>query len=242
MQVDALLLILVATAAFVVEASLGFGATVVAVSLGALVLPIAELLPAFVPLNLVLSAILVARGPRHVDLALLGKRVLPVMALGLPLGMWAFRALPGDALAACFGGFVVALSALELARRGAPKPLSTSAGAALLLLGGAVHGAFGTGGPMAVYVVGRTLDDDKARFRATLSALWLVLNAVLVAGYLVDGRIGEASLRRTATLAVGLLIGMVVGEALHRRLPVAAFRVVVYALLLVAGLLLILRA
>lgn len=237
-----LLLLAITTTAFVVEASLGFGATVVAVTLGALAVPLDQLLPSFVPLNLALSIYLVARAPRSVDVRLLVRRVVPLMALGMPIGMWAFRALPSSVLTACFGGFVVALAALELLRRGPPGPLPRSVGAALLALGGMIHGAFGTGGPMAVYVVGRELDDDKRRFRATLSGLWFALNLVLVAGYVADGRMDRAALVRSAYMAAGLALGVGIGEALHARIPAARFRVAVYALLLVAGVVLVVRA
>ncbi len=121
------LLVLVVFLAFLVEAALGFGATVVAVALGAFLVPIPELLAAFVPLNIVLSAYLAVRYRRDIHWRLLMLRIVPLMVAGIPVG--------------------------------------------LLLLGwGVVHGAFATGGPMAVFVSGRVLT-DKGRFRSTLSTL-----------------------------------------------------------------------
>ncbi len=228
--------------AFTVEASLGFGATIVAVSLGALVMPIDRLLPAFVPLNLVLSIWLAVQGRKHVDVSLLARRVVPFMAIGLPVGMWAFRALPSPALAVGFGVFTIGLATLELARGSNDdgRALSGPVGAGLLMLGGAVHGAFGTGGPMAVYVIGRKLA-DKDRFRATLAVLWLVLNAVLVGGYAWDGRTTTATLQTSALLGGALVVGLGLGEALHRKVPASAFRVLVYTMLWIAGAALVAR-
>lgn len=230
-----LALLAVTALAFTVEGALGFGATIVAVTLGAFVVPIHELLPVFVPLNMILSASLVARGRRHVDLRFLLWRALPLMAVGLPLGMIAVRVVDAAAAARVLGAFVVVLAAFELVRRPLPLPSPV-----LLLLGGVVHGAFGTGGPLAVAAAGRTLD-DKARFRATLSALWLGLNVVLVAGFAVDGRLTPASAGTSLLLAGGLLAGMVLGEVLHRRVPARAFRVAVWIGLAVAGLALVAR-
>jgi uncharacterized membrane protein YfcA len=232
--------------AFAVEGTIGFGATVVTVALGAFLLPIEALLPAFVPVNMVLSLYLAARYRRDVDRRLLLARVLPLMGLGLPLGLYAAKSLGSAGLRVGFGAFVALLSAFELysarALRGpASRAPGRLAGGALLLAAGVVHGLFGTGGPLAVYVAGREMT-DKARFRATLSALWLLLNTALVASFAADGRVGGASLTITAALFPSLLAGLLLGELAHRRVPAGLFRTLVFALLLCAGLLLMARA
>jgi len=235
--------------AFTVEAALGFGATIVTVTLGALVMPVEVVLPAFVPLNVLLSLRLVLKFQDQVRWDLLLRRVLPLMAIGMPLGIFAFARLDSAVLVRVFGAFVVALALLELVVRRAPAP-PTPEGATvrlggpfpvgLLVLGGVVHGAFGTGGPMVVYVCGRLLP-SKGEFRATLSALWLVLNLVLVVSHVVGGRWTSETPALTAALAPALLLGLVIGQALHDRIPAARFRRVVFAMLAVAGLILVVR-
>lgn len=232
---------LVVLLAFTVEAALGFGATVVALSVGALLLPLESLLSVLVPLNLVVSTWIVAREWRLVDGRRLFLRVLPLMGLGLPLGMLALSTLAPTVAKAVFGAFVIALSLGELVRaRGGvlARPPGAVASALLLALGGVVHGAFATGGPLVVYVLGRTLD-DKGRFRATLSALWLLLNAVLVVAFALRGALSTETLLSSAKLLGFLAAGLVVGEALHRRVPAELFRRLVFGLLLVAGALLV---
>lgn len=231
-------LVAAVTLAFAVETALGFGATVVTVSLGALLLPIDVLLPAFVPLNMVLSATVFLRARRHVAWRTLLRGILPWMALGLPVGMLAFARLEEGTLKRGFGAFLVLLAAVELyreARRSIATSLPPRAEKALLVLGGAIHGAFATGGPMVVYVLGRTLT-NKATLRATMALLWLVMNAILVAQYAAEGRISAASLGLSVPLAVGLGAGMLAGEILFVKVPEALFRKLVFGLLLVAGL------
>jgi uncharacterized membrane protein YfcA len=142
------------------------------------------------------------------------------------------------------------LASLELRRAlrrgasgdgGAPPALSAPVAAASLVGAGVVHGLFACGGPMLVYVVGRELA-DKARFRATLSAVWLLLNLVLLVTYAVSGTLDAGTLRASATMLVSLVVGLVVGEQLHRRLPERAFRIAVFALLLFAGGALLVRS
>jgi len=244
--------------ALVVEASLGFGATVIAVALGAFFYPIDVILPAYVPVNMVLSAYLVLRHRDAVDGRLLLRRIVPFMALGLPAGLLLFRYSSGPLLKALFGVFVVGLAAFELLRLGrdaraaraaraatgdapALAPLAAAPAAALLLLGGVIHGAFGTGGPMAVYVAGRQIADKRV-FRSTLSALWLALNGVLVVTYALGGYLTPASVKLSLVLLVPLAVGTVVGEWTHRRLQGRTFAALVFTVLLLAGLALALRS
>lgn len=246
MDAPTLLFGLVVLGAFTVEAALGFGATVVAVSLGAFLLPIDEILHAFVPLNLALSTFFVVRNRREVDRRFLLTRVLPFMALGLPLGFFGLAAVDERTARAVLGAFVAWLAAVELWRASrpstAPLPgLSTPRRTLALWLAGVVHGAFATGGPLVVYVVSRTLL-DKGAFRATLSALWLLLNLALLVGFAARGEIGaESGLRSLAWLPF-LAGGLLVGDTLHRRVSADAFRRLVFTVLLVAGALLLLRA
>lgn len=234
-------LIGVVTVAFTVEAALGFGATLLTVSLGALLVPIDHLLPAVVPLNLLLSAALTARTFRDLDRRVLFAEVLPLMAVGLPMGLFLFSALDPAWSQRLLGVlvFVLGLSHLlpaAMVGRALPRPAS----AGLLILAGVVHGAFATGGPLVVYVLGRRL--DKHAFRATLSALWLLLNLVVVGSYVVAGRLDQNTAALAFPLAVGLVLGLVLGERLFARVPEPTFRAWVHGILSLAGLLLVARA
>lgn len=229
--------------AFGTEAALGFGAMVISIALGAQLVPIERLLPVLVPLNLCLSSYLAVRYRSAVDRSFLGRHILPPVIVGVPLGLVAFARLPGDVLVRLFGGFVVTLAALELVRtlrRAGPRRLGPIARTALLVAGGAVHGAFATGGPFVVYVSGRELA-DKAVFRATISSLWALLGLILCASYAIDGSLGTASLGGSAVLAIPAAAGLLVGEWLHARAQAQTFRTAIFAMLLVAGLLLAIR-
>ena len=237
-------LILFVLLAFTTEAALGFGATLVTVTLGSLVMPVDVVLPAFVPINVLLSMRLGWSNREHMRLDLVFRRILPLMAIGLPVGIIAFAELDSGLLVRIFGAFVVVLAVLELWRaRYAPPPSQhkgTLFEGVLLVLGGVVHGAFGTGGPMVVYVSGRLMP-DKAEFRATLAALWLILNIVLFTSHIIGGRFTTHSAWLAAAFIPALVLGLVFGNALHHKIPAERFRPVVFATLAIAGLVLVLR-
>ncbi len=243
MSVQTLLVACVIAFAFTTESALGFGGTVITLALGSALMPVRPLLAALIPLNLALSTYFTARYHRDIDRAVLFKRVLPSMLVAMPAGMLVASRLPESSLKRVFGAFVVALAVIELARarlHTPPKPLSSFTAYGLLGGGGVVHGMFGVGGPLAVYVISRWID-DKARFRATLNALWLTLNVVFLVPYVRDGQVSAQSLTRSAILSPALLLGIVAGEAAHRHVPQALFRTGIYVMLVGAGSMLLLR-
>jgi hypothetical protein len=234
----------VVVVAFTVEAALGFGATVIAVALASSVLrlPLAEVLPSFVPVNLALSTLIAFRSRRDADLRLLGLRILPAMLLGLPLGMWAFASLPESMLRRALGVFLLVLSAplLFLPAR-APKPLSPAVSLGFLGLAGVLHGAFATGGPMVVYVLSRS-PASKAVFRATLSLLWAILAVVLLLRWTWSGTLTRSTFVLSAELVPAMAVGLLLGNVVHRRVDERRFRLFVNVMLLVFGVLLLVRS
>jgi uncharacterized protein len=232
---------------FLVEAVAGFGGTVIALSLGARWFPIEELLAWFLPLNLALSTTLAVRHRAHIDRALLVRRVLPAMLLGLAAGTALSQVLPPERGAAVFAAIVVAVAVLELVRLrahartdAAPRPLPRPIALAVLGVAGVVHGLFATGGPLAVAVINRGTA-TKAALRATLAVLWLTLNVIVTARLVADGALDGESLQTSAVLVVALVIGLGAGELIHRRVPERPFRYLVAALLGVTGALLLAR-
>ncbi|MDB4957993.1 MAG: putative rane protein [Myxococcales bacterium] len=234
------LLGVVALAAFATEGAIGFGGTVLAASIGAQLVPLEVLLPAFVPLNIALSTWLLASGVREVAWRYLATHVAPAVAVGAAIGLALFHVQGKTVLSLVFGIFVVVLAALQLAKPAA-RPLGGVVRIGLLVLGGVAHGLFGTGGPMIVYVVRRQLPDKKA-FRATLAVLWLVLNTALLVNFAGSSLYGREVAITGGVLAFAIVPGLVIGERLHRKLDPARFERVVWILLLVAGTALAVRS
>jgi len=225
--------------AFAIEATSGFGATILIVTFGVHLFPLTTLLPVIVPLGLVLSVWLAWSNRAHVDRMLVVRRILPLMGVGLGVGLAIFERASNDRLRRVFGFFVVGVALAELWRTlratGAPRPLPELATRAALFGAGVIHGLFSSGGPLLVYALGR-LPIEKRVFRATLSTVWVVLASALTIAYAWQGRVGRESLLATATLLPVLATAFVAGDWAHHRLDEAKFRILIYVLLIVAGL------
>ncbi len=234
-----LALALIVLGAFVVEATAGFGATVITVTLASHIMPVPEVLAALVPVNMVLSAYFVIRYRQDVDWPLVVRRGLMQMGIGVAVGMVLYRLHGARWLALAFAALVMTLSASELwrlrrAEAHTSAPLSQPRALAALFGAGVIHGVFACGGPLLVYVVGRELG-DKGRFRATLSAVWLLLNGALLVNMGSAGNLTRASLERSAVLLLCLALGVALGERVHARIREDRFRLAVFALLFFAG-------
>jgi len=231
--------------AYTVEAATGFGSIVIALSLGALFLPIAELLPVLVPLNLALSGYLGIRQRAHIHWPTLLQSILPLMALGTLLGYLLKPTLGSTTLQVLFGILIACFAGRELWRL---RPTATAAAAVaapaktrgLMLAAGTTHGLFASGGPLLVYALAGT-SLDKAKLRATLIAVWFSLNSLLTLIYLFDGSLLPSLPRLWHYLPI-VVVGIIVGDWLHRRINEQQFRRLVFALLAIIGTILALSA
>lgn len=231
-------------AAFIVESAVGFGSALVAVSVGAWLMPVPALLVVFQPLSLLLSATIVARDWRCVDVGFLARRVLPAMLPGVLIGMMLVRSVSASSVLLVVGPAIVALAALklvELLRATTPPRRSALATSSALVGAGILHGLAGTSGPLVVWAMAGVVD-DKRRFRATLGLLWLLLSVALVLGAIVDGAWSREQATQMLKLLPAVAIGYVVGNALHHRIGVRAFSVLVCVVLVAAGVALTVRA
>ncbi len=239
-----LLLGLCVGVAYTAEAATGFGSIVIALTLGAQLYPIPELLPLLVPLSVMLTTWVVARNHQHIDRSLLFGQVLPLMAFGAVLGFCLFMYLPASWLTPALGLFVVSVTALELRRMLAGetatiRPLGRVGFTGATIGAGVMQGAVASGGPVLVYALGR-LGLPKARFRATLALLWLTLNSALAISYVATGSLHGGTLPYVAMLVPVVVAALAFGGWLHDRLDEEAFRKVVLGLLALAGVALVL--
>jgi len=230
-------------ASHTVETLLGFGSTVIALSLGAHLLPVRELVPVLVLVGWIPSVWIFCRSFRHIRWKLLFRQILPFAALGFPLGIWCFRVLSGDHLRLLLGAFVTAISALEFFRSRRTgfeaAPLGPRTGAILLAGGGFFQGLMATGGPLIVYRVSREIT-EKGAFRGTLSVLWLTLNTILIVSFFISGQIGAESPALALSLLPAVFLGIFLGEFFHLRVNQAVFRLFVQIVLFLTGVSLLL--
>jgi uncharacterized membrane protein YfcA len=226
---------------YMVNATTGFGGAMIAVTVGIHLYSIELLVPIMVLLNLAISIYIVIRHHDGIDYGQLLRRMLPLAGLGLPVGIVIFSVAKTTMLNTALGIFVICFSVFELAillkkgEEAVREPMSLAQSSFWLFSGGVLHGMYASGGPLVVYYASRNIPEKRA-FRSTLSALWLTLNTALLIAFLATGKFTSESAWMTLVLLPVLAIGIAIGEWLHNVLPDKGFRVLVYSVLLVAGI------
>jgi uncharacterized membrane protein YfcA len=206
--------------------------------LGALWLPIPELLPQLVPLSMLQALWLVARYG-GVDWALLARAVLPLAGAGLLLGILGAAATPID-LRPVLGVVVLALGAREL-WRGPDAPLPPrSVRSVAFFVAGLLQGLFATGGPPLVWGLASS-GLPKTTFRAALVTSLFVLNVGLMTSFAARGLLSADSAVGTAWLLAPMFAGTWLGDRLHHRIDEGRFRTAVWWMLCAGAVGLLLR-
>lgn len=229
--------------AYTINTMTGFGASLIAVSIGATFMPVDKLIPVLLPLSVAVSGTIALRHWRLIAPSLLIKQILPFMGGGMIAGLAIYPLLKGTNLKAPLGIMVVVFSAKELAFLCMAKQpqgkLSRAVVSIWQVMAGVIHAIYTTGGPLLVYSVNR-LDLEKGVFRSTLSSVWCILNLVLLIIFLLNGRLTAESLSLSAPLLPLLPIGIFMGEWLHKRVSARIFQMAVCSLLICTGIRLIL--
>ena len=172
------------------------------------------------------------------------KQILPPIALYTVCSLAVINLLGSmdlHILTAAFGGFLMllALYFLFIAKRVSLKP-GLAAGMLCSGFSGCCAGAFTVGGPMmALYFV--AIARDKDTYVANMQFLFAVTNLTNLAMRAVRGLYGAQYLPVTAVGVIFVLVGMVIGSALSKRMNGDVARQVVYIGVGVSGLVTLLQ-
>lgn len=175
---------LVLFSAYLVRGIAGFGSTLIAVPLLALVFPLTLVVPLVVLLDYLGSA---GQGVKNREL-IAWRDLLPLVPFtftGVVVGLLVMDGLDATVLQVALGGFVLLYAVYQLL----PTPDwhgSRLVSVPLGFLGGWVGALFGTGGPFYVtYLTLRGL--DKGVFRASVATNFLIDGSMRLAGYAALG-------------------------------------------------------
>lgn len=219
----------------------GFGASIVAIPLLAQFFPLRFAVPLMLVFDLFAGLLLGLRHRAQLDRTEL-LRLLPILAVGMLVGVTLLVQVPERRLLLGLGLFVTAFALYSLLSRGAPAPVNARWVWPAGLIGGAFTALYGTGGPIYTIYLARRLS-DKARLRATLGVLIFCTALIRLALFTGSGFYGQPGL---LTLAAGLLpfalMGYLLGGYFHGRLPLQRALQAVWLLLMVGGTSLLWRA
>lgn len=229
------------------EGITGFGCTVLALPFCIALAGINVAVPVLIVLAWVLCLYIVVIDHKNIILKEY-IRIVGLLILGLPIGMWLFTSLPEGILKKLLGIFMimVAIRGLYITFLSKPEEAGKEDGIkntsktkkyllnVVLFLGGIIHGAFSSGGPFVIIYAAQALP-NKSNFRATLCAVWLTLNSIMIINNVRQGIMTEPTLQLILWTLPFLVTGMLLGNYAHNNINGDVFKKLVYVVLLLSG-------
>jgi uncharacterized membrane protein YfcA len=222
-----------------IQLAAGFGFGLAAVPLLSLVIDAHDAVVVALTLATLTNGVQAWAGRRDADRGIAG-RMLGGAVIGLPAGLLVFLRADERILAAVIG--VAVLASVAVIARGLDL---RHAGPGLDLAGGAVAGALtmsaGVNGPPLVFVL-QARHVDAVRFRATITAVFFVLDVVSVAVFTATGDLDRDVVRAVGAALPALGLGAATGIAIRGHLDARRFRALVLGLLTATGASALVRA
>jgi uncharacterized membrane protein YfcA len=229
--------------AYAARGSTGFGAAAAMPLLG-LVIPLKILIPVWTLIGLSAGVTLLGRDRKDIAWrAMIG--LLPGCLVGIAIGLYVFKSLDAGTLARAFGVAVLSYGVYSLWMTFRPPAKWNASGpvAATLagLLGGAVGTTFGTMASLFFAIYLDALKLAKEHFRATMSAMILVLSAMRGIGYYVVGEFSTDAWVAFAAAFPLMLLGVFIGDRFHADMSETTFKRLVAAILIISGVALLVK-
>lgn len=228
-----ILFLIILFTANVIQAITGFAGTLLAMPLSMMLIGVHE---AKVILNImaVLSCLILAsKSHKHIQPKIL-LNIIAWMAVGMVFGIWIFEHLSLNILLPFYAIMIILIALKKLLIKNEIK-MSKWMLNGVLLAAGIIHGMFVAGGALLV-VYASTVLKNKENFRATVAAVWVVLNTGLMISDFVQGYMTPGVIKMAGISILPLLLAIYVGNKIHERIDQKVFMKITYALLLASGI------
>jgi uncharacterized membrane protein YfcA len=221
---------------------LGFGAGLVAVGLMAMIMPeLRDVVVLLLLVNLPAEIYVVTASWRHIS----WRGVLLVMfgvATGIPLGAWLLSAGDLGLLLPLLGAVMAIVGGLFLLTPDRPaRAVPAWTAPPVGLVSGVLTGLFGTGGPPLIFYY-QLRGSDKAAFRGSLMAIFLLMTAFRLPSYAAFGLITAPRIWSSLALIPAAMLGAFLGDRIQLRIDEATFRRLVSVGLVIIGIMLLVRS
>jgi hypothetical protein len=234
--VHVLIVIFIAT---LIRSTFGFGEALIAVPLLALRIPIPVAAPLAVMVSVLVAGVVVVQDWRKIEIRSAAGLVASSLA-GIPLGLLLLTQVNPQVTKVVLGLVIAGFSIYSLTAR-TRLHLEKDHPLWLLAAGfcsGVLGGAYGMNGPpLAIY--GSLRRWPPQLFRATLQGYFLPASLIGLAGYAVVGLWAPEVIRYFLLSLPGIIVAIVLGRALNRRLNGERFLQYTYIGLIVIGLILV---
>lgn len=231
-----ILFLLVVFITNIIQGITGFAGTVIAMPFSIMLIGVDQAKVILNILGLLASIYIVATNRKYIIFKEI-KKIIPIMFLGVILGQYIYSIFPLKFLLIFYGVFIIliALKGLFIKKEYKTSEIVLTL---VIFMAGIIHGMFISGGPLLVIYAVKKIN-KKEYFRATLAPIWIVLNGYLLINQYFTGIITKELAILLIYTIPSLVLGMIIGSILCKKLSQKTFLKISYVLLLISGIALI---
>jgi uncharacterized membrane protein YfcA len=233
------LIIFIAT---IFRSAFGFGESLIAVPLLALLMPMNTAVPLSVLVSVSIAGFVVIQDREKIHLKSAGGLIFYSL-IGIPFGLWLLTHTNEQLVKIILGMVIIIFSAYLISGRRLEE-LKSDSQIWLLgcgLLSGILGGAYGLNGPPLV-IYGAKRRWSAQHFRATLQAYFLIASLVGIVGYWLGGLMKPVLFQYYLYSIPAMIPAILIGRFINQRLRGDHFFKYIYILLLGIGVFLLLNA
>jgi uncharacterized membrane protein YfcA len=223
--------------ATLIRSAFGFGEALVAVPLLAFLMPVEAATPVAVLASVTVAAVVLVQDWRHVQFRSAGRLLLTTL-VGTPLGLWLLTAVPGPVVRAVLAAVLILFSGYSLLHPRLVELTNDRWAWAFGFVAGVLGGAYGMNGPPLV-VYGALRGWSPQTFRATLQGYFFPASLMALGGYWLTGLWTPVVTRHFLVALPAIVVAILLGRIVNRRLAGPAFLRYVHIGLIVIGLMLL---
>jgi uncharacterized membrane protein YfcA len=232
--------LVVLTCATLIRSVFGFGEALVAVPLLALIMPIETAAPLATLVSITVAAIVLLQDWSEVHVRSAGWLVLSTL-LGIPLGLLLLTKVAEPIVKAVLGSIIVAFSLYSLLSRRSHTLANDRLAWLFGFSAGILGGAYSMNGPpLAVY--GTLRGWTPQQFRATLQGYFLPASVLVMVSYWLAGLWTSTVTRYYLISLPAVIVAVVVGGVVNRRVHPQRFQFLIYLVLAVVGMVLMVQS
>lgn len=210
----------------------GFAGTMLAMPFSIKLVGVEEAKAVLNIFTMLACAVIAVQNRKNIQVKILGKMILG-MVLGMVVGIWLFELLPLEILLTGYGILVICVALKKMLVKKEVK-LPEWMMLFVLLAAGIIHGMFLSGGALLVVYAVSVLK-DKDQFRATVAPVWVILNAMLIGSHYSSGYYNRECLMAIGISIVPLVLSILAGNYLYKRIKQEHFMNLTYVLLIISG-------
>lgn len=227
------LLFCLITAANVIQTVTGFAGTVLVMPFAVMTVGQELAVSILNVLALLMCLFIAVKERRHIAVKEL-RSALPLLIAGMLLAMVLEKSLSETILFRIYGLFIFGIALVNFFFP-PKKKLPEAVNILLELLAGVIHGLYVSGGPLLVLSLMHKIP-EKEKLRATLSVIWVFTNSLLVVNHCMAGYYTERFFRICGGMIPAMVLGIVVGNLIFKRVSKEMFLKVSYGVMALTGI------